>query len=253
MCIRDRVQVRAEERAKQVVVADGKVAVLAKFNMADGVERGLWLEESLQFASMLEEDGQLDALVLTGGSSLLNGMYFFRGEVPLKEFAAAQGKVVGLGVRAFGSRIFPEYPFEEAFFLPFARQFRAARMFGREMPADVARRGDKGLVAVLLEEHPLQRLGALHPRFRRQRRAAGDIPEDGVGLGVAAAGGEQEDGGEQGAHEGVLIQRARARGYCAAHPVRLATGRGSGLPGWRGRRLVPRAGGAIDSGTADAT
>jgi 2,4-dienoyl-CoA reductase-like NADH-dependent reductase (Old Yellow Enzyme family) len=107
-------------------VADGKVAVLAKFNMADGVDGGLWLDESLPMAALLEADGHLDALELTGGSSVLNGMYFFRGEVPLKEFAAAQGKVVGLGVRAFGSRIFPEYPFEEAFFLPFARQFRAA-------------------------------------------------------------------------------------------------------------------------------
>jgi len=53
-------------------------------------------------------------------------MYFFRGDVPLREFAAAQGKVVGLGVRMFGGRIFPELPFEEAFFLPFARQFREA-------------------------------------------------------------------------------------------------------------------------------
>ena len=107
-------------------VADGRVAVLAKFNMADGVDDGLWLDESLQFARLLEDDGHLDAMVLTGGSSILNGMYYFRGEVPLKEFAAALGPVVGMGFRMFGRRIFPEYPFEEAFFLPFARQFRDA-------------------------------------------------------------------------------------------------------------------------------
>ncbi len=107
-------------------VADGRVAVLAKFNMADGVDGGLWLDESLQFAQLLEADGHLDAMELTGGSSVLNGMYFFRGEVPMREFAAAQGKVVGVGLRLFGGRIFPEYPFEEAFFLPFARQFRDA-------------------------------------------------------------------------------------------------------------------------------
>jgi 4,4'-dithiodibutanoate disulfide reductase len=107
-------------------VADGRMAVLAKFNMADGVDGGLWLEESLQFAQLLEADGHLDALELTGGSSLLNGMYFFRGDVPMKEFAAAQSRLVGVGLRVFGGRIFPEYPFEEAFFLPFARQFRDA-------------------------------------------------------------------------------------------------------------------------------
>jgi len=105
-------------------VADGKVAVLAKFNMADGVKKGLWLEESLQFGRLLQDDGHLDAMELTGGSSLLNGMYFFRGDVPMKEFAAAQGPVVGLGLRVVGRRLFPYLPFEEGFFLPFARQFR---------------------------------------------------------------------------------------------------------------------------------
>ncbi|MEO6628334.1 MAG: NADH:flavin oxidoreductase [Aquihabitans sp.] len=106
--------------------AGDKVAVLAKFNMADGVDGGLWLDESLPIAELIEADGHIDAMELTGGSSLLNGMYFFRGDVPLKEFAAAQPRLVGLGVRMFGGRIFPELPFEEAFFLPFARQFREA-------------------------------------------------------------------------------------------------------------------------------
>ncbi|MET0757278.1 MAG: NADH:flavin oxidoreductase, partial [Mycobacterium sp.] len=41
-------------------------------------------------------------------------------------FAAAQTPLVGLGVRLFGRRILPEYPFEEAFFLEFSRQFRSA-------------------------------------------------------------------------------------------------------------------------------
>jgi 4,4'-dithiodibutanoate disulfide reductase len=101
-------------------------AVIAKFNMDDGVEGGLWLDESIEIAKLLEADGHLDALELTGGSSLLNGMYFFRGDVPMKEFIATQPRVVGWGFRVFGRRIFPTYPFEEAFFLPLARQFREA-------------------------------------------------------------------------------------------------------------------------------
>jgi 2,4-dienoyl-CoA reductase-like NADH-dependent reductase (Old Yellow Enzyme family) len=107
-------------------VAGRDVAVLAKLNMADGVPKGLWLDDSLQIAALLESDGHLDALELTGGSSLLNGMYFFRGEVPMAEFIATQPRLVGLGLRVMGHRIFPEYPFEEGFFLPMARQFRAA-------------------------------------------------------------------------------------------------------------------------------
>lgn len=101
------------------------VAVSAKFNMVDGVRRGLQLDESLPIAQLFEADGNLDALELTGGSSLLNGMYFFRGEVPMAEFVATQPKLVGVGLRMFGRRIFPTYPFAEAFFLSEARRFRS--------------------------------------------------------------------------------------------------------------------------------
>jgi 2,4-dienoyl-CoA reductase-like NADH-dependent reductase (Old Yellow Enzyme family) len=115
---------RVVEAVRRVV--DGRLAVIAKFNMADGVPGGLWLEESIRIARLLEADGHLDALELTGGSSLLNGMYFFRGDVPLREFAATQPPYIRWAVRRFGGRIFPTYPFVEAFFLPFARQFREA-------------------------------------------------------------------------------------------------------------------------------
>ena len=39
---------------------------------------------------------------------------------------------------------------------------------------------DIGLQAVLLEEHPLQRFGASDAVFRRKRRAARDVPENGI-------------------------------------------------------------------------
>ncbi|EME64469.1 oxidoreductase [Rhodococcus ruber BKS 20-38] len=105
--------------------AGDSVAVIVKFNMTDGVPKGLWLHESLPMARLIESDGHIDAMELTGGSSLLNGMYFFRGDVPMAEFVASQPRLVGLGLRFYGPRLFPAYPFEEAFFLPMARQFRA--------------------------------------------------------------------------------------------------------------------------------
>jgi len=106
-------------------VGDG-VAVTAKLNMADGVPGGLWLEDSVAVATLLEEDGALDALTLTGGSSLANPMYLFRGEAPRREFAATLHPAARLGFALVGRRFMPDYPFEEAFFLPYARQFRAA-------------------------------------------------------------------------------------------------------------------------------
>ncbi len=106
--------------------AGGRVAVTAKLNMADGVPGGLWLEDSIEFARMLESDGTLDAVELTGGSSLSNPMYLFRGEAPRAEFAATLPVPLRAGFRVFGSRFLREYPFEEAFFLPYARQFLGA-------------------------------------------------------------------------------------------------------------------------------
>jgi 2,4-dienoyl-CoA reductase-like NADH-dependent reductase (Old Yellow Enzyme family) len=103
-----------------------RLAVTAKLNMADGVRGGLWLDESVEVARQLEADGALDAIELTGGSSLQNPMYLFRGEAPLAEMAAAMPQPIRTAFRLFGSRFLAEYPFEEAYFLPYARQFRAA-------------------------------------------------------------------------------------------------------------------------------
>ncbi len=103
-----------------------KTAVTAKLNMADGVDGGLWLDESVEVAALFEADGTLDALELTGGSSLANPMYLFRGDAPLREFGATLPPPVRLGFRVIGRRFLRSYPYEEAYFLPFARQFLAA-------------------------------------------------------------------------------------------------------------------------------
>jgi len=102
------------------------VAVTAKISMSEGAPGGIGIEESLELAGMLEADGALDALVLSAGSSLLNPMYLFRGDVPRRELAAAMPFPVNLGMRVLGRRFLREYPFEEAFLLPYARRFRSA-------------------------------------------------------------------------------------------------------------------------------
>ncbi|MGO8872519.1 MAG: NADH:flavin oxidoreductase, partial [Acidimicrobiales bacterium] len=76
-----------------------RAAVTAKLNMSDGVPGGFWLEESVEFARMLEAQGALDAIELTGGSSLSNPMYLFRGEAPMTEFAATLPAPLRLGFR----------------------------------------------------------------------------------------------------------------------------------------------------------
>lgn len=103
-----------------------EVALLAKLNMADGAAKGLWVAESVEVARMLEEDGALDAIELTGGSSLQNPMYLFRGEAPIAEMARAFPPYLRWGFKLAAGRFLREYPFEELYFLPYARQFRAA-------------------------------------------------------------------------------------------------------------------------------
>ncbi|WP_370063629.1 NADH:flavin oxidoreductase [Mycobacterium sp. MAA66] len=102
-----------------------QIAVIAKLNMSDGVRGGIPMEESLQTAKWLEEDGALDALELTAGSSLVNPMYLFRGDAPVKEFAANFKPPISWGIRMSGHKFFREYPYREAYLLRDARQFRA--------------------------------------------------------------------------------------------------------------------------------
>jgi 2,4-dienoyl-CoA reductase-like NADH-dependent reductase (Old Yellow Enzyme family) len=105
---------------------DGRLAVLAKLNMRDGVRGGLEVDDAIAVARLLEADGSLDAVELTGGSSFQNPMYLFRGEPPVAELAAAFPRPLRLAFRLTARRFLRTYPFTEAFFLPDARRVRAA-------------------------------------------------------------------------------------------------------------------------------
>jgi 2,4-dienoyl-CoA reductase-like NADH-dependent reductase (Old Yellow Enzyme family) len=115
---------RQVARAVREEVGD-EAAVYAKVSLSDGFRGGLTGEEALDVARMLEADGHLDALQMSGGSSLMNPMYLFRGEVPRREFAAAMPLPVRLGMKATGGRFLRSYPFEEAYFLDQARRWRS--------------------------------------------------------------------------------------------------------------------------------
>lgn len=102
-----------------------QIAVTAKLTMTDGVRGGIPIDEALQTAKWLEEDGGLDAIELTAGSSLVNPMYLFHGDAPVKEFAGAFKPPISWGMRMTGKKFLREYPYREAYLLRHARQFRA--------------------------------------------------------------------------------------------------------------------------------
>ncbi|HZC73082.1 MAG TPA: NADH:flavin oxidoreductase [Jatrophihabitans sp.] len=116
---------RAIARAVRAAAGD-RLAVIAKLNLDDGVRGGLRLDDATQVARWLEQDGSLDALEMTAGSSLLNPMYLFKGPAPLRDFAAAMREPVRTGVRLFGRTRLHSYPYRDGYLLEDAMQVRAA-------------------------------------------------------------------------------------------------------------------------------
>lgn len=112
-------------RAVREALGD-RLAITAKLNMKDGAPGGITVEESLQVARWLQDDGSVDALELTAGSSLLNPMFLFRGDAPVAEFAANFPLPQRLAIRAVGRAFFRTYPYRPLYLLEDARRFRAA-------------------------------------------------------------------------------------------------------------------------------
>ena len=115
----------AREVARAVrAEVDGEAAVYAKVSLNDAFRGGLADGEALEVALMLESDGTLDAFQMTGGSSLRNPMYLFRGDAPRREFARAMGQPLRTLMRLGGASFLKEYPFEEAYFRSKAQVWR---------------------------------------------------------------------------------------------------------------------------------
>jgi 2,4-dienoyl-CoA reductase-like NADH-dependent reductase (Old Yellow Enzyme family) len=106
--------------------AGSRVAVWAKLNMDDGFAAGLPLQDGLAIARLIEQDGQVDALQLTGGHTTKTPMYLMRGDSPLAElFTHDPSRLRRFAMRLLGPVLLKNYPFEEAFFLESARRVRA--------------------------------------------------------------------------------------------------------------------------------
>lgn len=115
---------RAVLRAVRDAVGD-RIAIITKLNMSDGVRGGITVAEAIQTAQWIEADGTVDAFEMTAGSSLLNPMYLFRGDAPVRELLAVMPQPVRTAMRFAGTRFIREYPYQDAYLLERARQVRA--------------------------------------------------------------------------------------------------------------------------------
>jgi len=104
-----------------------RAALWVKLNMEDGFGGGLTLDDGLEVARLFERDGALDAIQLTGGHTTKTPMFLMRGTTPLAQLIANQPTAFQRAImRIVMPRVVRSYTFEEAFFLPAARRFRAA-------------------------------------------------------------------------------------------------------------------------------
>ncbi len=110
---------------EEVMKAAGNdMAVLVKMNMRDGFKGGMDIDESLQVARRLKEDGA-QALVLSGGFVSKAPMYVMRGAMPIKAMTHYMTCWwLKWGVRMCGRMMIPTIPFQEAYFLEDALRFR---------------------------------------------------------------------------------------------------------------------------------
>jgi 2,4-dienoyl-CoA reductase-like NADH-dependent reductase (Old Yellow Enzyme family) len=121
---RARLPLAVLRRAREVVGAG--FPILCKTNLRDGFRGGLELPDAVGLAQRLEAEGA-DALVLSGGFTSRTPFYLFRGRRPLAEMIEAEkSPLQKLALRWFGENVIREYPFEEMFFLPQAREVRRA-------------------------------------------------------------------------------------------------------------------------------
>lgn len=111
---------------KVMEAAGNDIAVIVKMNMLDGFRGGMEIDECLQVARILEQEGA-HALVLSGGFVSKAPMFIMRGSMPVTTLSYyMKNSLLKLGVRLAGKIMIPTVPFKEAYFLEDALQFRQA-------------------------------------------------------------------------------------------------------------------------------
>jgi 2,4-dienoyl-CoA reductase-like NADH-dependent reductase (Old Yellow Enzyme family) len=119
---RMRLPLRVLEAVREAVGDD--FPILGKMGLTDGVKGGLTEDEAIEVAALLDEGG-IDALIPSGGTSSMNPMLLFRGD-SLQKGLIEQEKnpLMRLALRMYGSSFFKEYPYQELYFLEGAKRVR---------------------------------------------------------------------------------------------------------------------------------
>ena len=122
----NRMRFMREVMAAVKQAAGGTLAVVVKMNLRDGFAGGMELDESVEVARALEQEGA-DALVLSGGFVSRSPMYIMRGPMPTRVMATLMPQWwMRLFVGAFGEWLIPPVPYTDHYFLDDAQVVRQA-------------------------------------------------------------------------------------------------------------------------------
>jgi 2,4-dienoyl-CoA reductase-like NADH-dependent reductase (Old Yellow Enzyme family) len=106
--------------------AGRSTALLVKTNLEDGFSGGMGIDEGIEVARLLQNEGA-DALVLSGGFVSKTPFYMMRGITPHRELISLQtDPLIKLGMMAFSRIMIRDYPYTEAYFLEDALKVRRA-------------------------------------------------------------------------------------------------------------------------------
>jgi 2,4-dienoyl-CoA reductase-like NADH-dependent reductase (Old Yellow Enzyme family) len=123
---RMRLPLRILEAVRKAVGDD--FPIMGKMGLTDGdaVKNGLTEDEAIRVAEMLDQGG-IDALITSGGTSTHNTMWMFRGEPITKAMIATQtSPLMKMLFTMVGPMKWKNYPYEELFFLDGFKRVRDA-------------------------------------------------------------------------------------------------------------------------------
>lgn len=98
--------------------------LLAKISMTDGVRGGVSYDDAVEIAAMLDNGG-IDVVICSAGTSSMNPMIMFRGDSILEGLLENEPKVImRMGMRMMGSTFFRHYPYYDNYLLEHAKRIR---------------------------------------------------------------------------------------------------------------------------------
>jgi 2,4-dienoyl-CoA reductase-like NADH-dependent reductase (Old Yellow Enzyme family) len=96
--------------------------LLGKISMSDGVKGGVSYDEAVEIAAMLDQGG-IDAIICSDGTSSMNPMLMFRGDSLADGLIENESnKILKFGLKLIGPKLFKNYPYQDLYILEQAKR-----------------------------------------------------------------------------------------------------------------------------------